>query len=364
MAPARGIAATGKDRSVTDGVDLTAGSFDLGGYTTADKVAFLRSPGSYPDAPPDVEVVETHMSWVFLSELFAHKLKKPVQNEFLDYRTLEARRRYCEEEIRLNRQLAPNVYIAAVPLVADAGGNLHLDGDGEAVDWLVRMRRLPSGRMLDKAIAGETAGAEEQQAIAALLADFFAGAIKVAIPPVAFHRRLADAIAANRRALEAPEFGMPTAVLGRVAGALTGLLADDPKLFEARVRRGRVIEGHGDLRPEHILSELSPVVIDRVEFNREFRLLDWVEELSFLALECERLGSPGAGKMILESVCNALGDRPPEALISFYKAHRALLRAKLSILHLRDQTISDRENWRSLARSYLELAQTYAGRIL
>ncbi len=361
---ARGIETTGKDRSVTDGFDLTAGSLDLGGYTTADKVAFLRQPGSYPDAPPGVEVVETHMSWVFLTELFAHKLKKPVQNEFLDYRSLAARRRYCEEEIRLNQQLAPNVYIAVVPLVADPGGNLHLDGDGEAVDWLVRMRRLPSERMLDKAITRGTAGAPEQQAIAALLADFFAGAIKVVIPPSVFRRRLADAIAANRRTLEAPEFGMPTAILGRVAGALDGMLADNAKLFEARVRRGRLVEGHGDLRPGHILSEPSPVIIDRVEFNREFRLLDWVEELSYLALECERLGSPGAGKMILETVCNALGDRPPEALISFYKAHRALLRAKLSILHLRDRDISDRENWRALARSYLELAQTYAGRLL
>ncbi len=329
-----------------------------------DKVAFLAGPDAYPDAPPRVTAVETHMSWVFLTELFAHKLKKPVRNEFLDYTTLEARRRFCEEEVRLNQRLASGVYIGTAPLSVDPAGRLAIDGEGEIVDWLVRMRRLPPERMLDRAIAQGTARVADLEGAARLLATFHATAIRVAIPPSAFRRRLADAIAANQRVLEAPAFDLPRDSVIAACGALVRALEDHPALFEKRVRRGRVIEGHGDLRPEHVCLGPDPAVIDSLEFDRDFRVVDWVDELAFLAMECERLGSPGAGKVILETCCKALNDRPEEALINFYKAFRALLRAKLSILHLRDEAVRDREAWRPLALDYLRLAGIYAERLI
>jgi aminoglycoside phosphotransferase family enzyme len=330
----------------------------------ADRVAFLARPDAYPDAPPRVQAVETHMSWVFLTELFAHKMKKPVRNEFLDYATLDARRRFCEEEVRLNQRLAPAVYIGTAPLSVDAAGQLRIDGDGEIVDWLVRMRRLPRERMLDHAIEQGTARVEELEAVALLLADFYRNAIRVAIPPSGFRRRLADAIAANRRVLEAPEFELPRETVNAACGTLVRALEDQATLFEKRVRRGRVIEGHGDLRPAHVSLDPEPAVIDCLEFDRDFRVQDWVDELAFLAMECERLGSPGAGKVILETCCNALDDKPPEPLINFYKSFRALLRAKLSILHLRDEAVRDRDAWRPLALDYLRLAGTYAERLI
>lgn len=333
------------------------------GIALADKVAFLAGPDACPDAPPRVTAVETHMSWVFLTGQFAHKLKKPVRNEFLDYGTLEARRRFCEEEVRLNQGLAAGVYIATAPLSVDPAGHLAIGGEGEIVDWLVRMRPLPRERMLDRAISRGTARVADLQGIARLLAAFHGTAIRVAIPPGAFRRRLADAIAVNRRVLEATALDLPRESVIAVCGALVRFLEEQPALFEERVRRGRIIEGHGDLRPEHVCLGPAPAVIDSLEFNRDFRVVDGVDELAFLAMECERLGSPGAGKVILETCCAALDDRPPEALINFYKAFRALLRAKLSILHLRDKAVRDREVWRPLALDYLRLAGLYAERL-
>lgn len=350
---------------MTKGRDLLAAPHDPAGHgdTLANKVAFLSLPDSYPGAPPCVEMVETHMSWVFLTDRFAHKLKKPVRYEFLDFSSLEARRRSCQDEVRLNRRLAPKVYIAAVPLVVNAEGGLQLDGEGEPVDWLVRMHRLPSDRMLDHAIRQGTVRVEKLHAVARLLAEFYKDAIRVAVPPSEFRRRLADAIRRNRRVLALPEFGLDADRIEAACGALDKVLVDDARLFERRVRSGCVVEGHGDLRPEHVFLGPEPAVIDCLEFNRDFRIVDWADELAFLAMECERLGSPDAGQVILKTCCRELDDRPPAALIHFYKACSALLRAKLTILHLRDDDVRAPEKWRLQALEYLGLARIFAGRL-
>jgi aminoglycoside phosphotransferase family enzyme len=326
----------------------------------AEKVAFLRRPQSYAHAPRRVEAIETHMSWIFLTAELVHKLKKPVRYRFLDFRSLAARRRNCEAEVRLNRRLAPAVYLGAVPLVVDAEGGLRLDGEGEIIDWLVRMRRLPSERMLDRAIRDGTVRAVQLEAVARLLAEFFTAAIRVPIRPQTFRRRLAGGIAESAAELSDPAFDLSEERVARVRDRLGETLAGKAALFDRRVVAGHVVEGHGDLRPEHVCLGPDPAVIDCLEFRREFRLLDWADELSFLAMECERLGAPGPGAAILEACCRRLDDSPPPALIAFYKAQRALLRARLAILHLRDEEVRDAHVWRPRALEYLELAETYA----
>ncbi len=134
-------------------------------------------------------------------------------------------------------------------------------------------------------------------------------------------------------------------------------------MFEQRIRRGRVVEGHGDLRPEHVYLGPNTAVIDCLTFDRELRIVDWADELAFLAMECEMLGSPETGAVILEECFTVLDDRPPPALIRFYKAHRALLRARLSILHLDDAQTRDPAKWRARAAAYLHLAESHAGHI-
>ena len=116
-------------------------AFDI---TLESKVAFLRHPTSFPEPAYRVEAIETHMSWVFLTDGYAYKLKKPVCQEFFDFRTVEARHHYCQEEVRLNRRLAEDIYLGLVALSMDAHGHLQLDQHGTIVDWLVKMHRLPT----------------------------------------------------------------------------------------------------------------------------------------------------------------------------------------------------------------------------
>lgn len=324
------------------------------------KVGFLRDPGAYPEPTSRVETVETHMSWVFLTDTRAYKLKKPVRYDYLDFSTPEARRHDCEEEVRLNRRLAPDVYLDVVPLVYDTTGRLRLGGAGEAADWLVRMRRLPADHMLDRLLREGRATQAGIGRLAGRLARFYATLPVEAIAPEIYRQTLAARIAENLRELTSPEFGLAAEGLARTAQAQLGFLVECAAWFDRRVREGRIVEGHGDLRPEHVCMLDEPVVIDCLEFNRAFRVLDRVDELGYLALECERLGAPEVGRWLLDAYSASSGDAPPAALIDFYQSCRASLRAKLALWHLRDDGRHPPGRWVATARAYLELAQRHA----
>jgi len=324
------------------------------------KVAFLGRPGAYPEAPSRVEAVETHMSWVFLTDAHAYKLKKPVRYDYLDFSTVEARRLDCEQEVRLNRRLAADVYLGVIPLVLGAEGRLSVGGLGEAVDWLVQMRRLPAQRMLDHLIRSGAVKPAEINLLARRLALFYAAAATDAITPEAYRQHLAKRIKANLRELTSAEFGLDKDVPERLARFQLGFLETHAGLFDSRVRQGRIVEGHGDLRPEHVCLLPEPVVIDCLEFNREYRILDPADELGYLALECERLHAPEVGRWLLERYTEASGDVPPAALLHFYQSWRAVLRATLAIWHLRDDGRHPHKKWVETTMEYLELAQRHA----
>lgn len=326
------------------------------------KLSFLRQPGAYPERPAQVSALETHMSWVFLTEQHAYKLKKPVRWEFLDFSTIAARRRDCEAEVHLNRRLAADVYLDVVPLTADAG-RLAIDGRGHVADWLVKMRRLPRERMLDSLIARGEARPADLQPLIALLARFYASAGAIRDDSEDFPRRLRASAQANAAALAAHPRLLPAERVGTVLAAQMALLEREPELFRQRMRDGRIVEGHGDLRPEHVCLEAMPVIIDCLEFNRDFRILDCADDLAFLALECERLGSVALSDAIFDFYGQESGDRPPQRLVDFYKSCRACLRAKLALWHLRDGETVAADGWVALARDYLALAEKYAARL-
>ncbi len=319
------------------------------------KVAFLRRPDSYPAGVSLVEAIETHMAWVFLAGERAYKLKKPVRYPFLDFSTLDARRHLCLEEVRLNRRLSPHVYLGTMSLTADDDRNLHLGGDGEPVEWLVVMRRLPRERMLDAALAAGRSSDARVEPVARLLADFFANAPPEPQQPEAYLARLREDVAENRSELLAHVSRDQQARVRSVARGLEAFLRRDAALLADRVRHGKVVEGHGDLRPEHVFLGPPPAVIDSIEFNRSFRILDPADELSFLGLELERLEAPGTGALFLRVYRERTGDNPPERLLAFYAAHRGLLRAKIAIWHLTDD-VPDPYTWVRRCATYLKLA--------
>lgn len=328
-----------------------------------EKVEFLRKPASYPDSTRSVESIETHMSWVFLTDHYAYKLKKPVRFPFLDFSTTELRRRCCEEEVRLNRRLAPRVYIGTIPLMRDARGALMLGGSETVVDWLVKMRRLPANRMLDRAIRSDSFTSAEIEDVARLLCAFYKGADRIEISASEYLRRLENYVRENHRELTDCAAIAEHGAVERTHAAQLAFLHTHRRVFEQRVGEGRIVDAHGDLRPEHVQLGRKPQIIDRVEFNPAFRALDPADELAFFAMECEMLGAAFVGDIVLDRYRAESGDAPPRFLLEFYKSYRACLRAKLAIWHLRDPDVREPERWPRRARQYLQIASAYAAQL-
>jgi aminoglycoside phosphotransferase family enzyme len=326
----------------------------------ATKVRFLKRRASYAERPKQVASIETHMSWVFLTDEHAYKLKKPVRQPFLDFGTVEARRRNCALELRLNRRLAPDVYLGLVPIRIDKSGRLSLEGSGEIVDWLVKMRRLPAERTLGHAIAHRTVRPAELRRVVAALARFYRGAPKARIAKNSYRRRFEANIRTNRSELSKPRWRLPIELVRKATEAQLAFLRRRSRLLDARVRDRRIVEAHGDLRPEHVYLGPKPVITDCLEFNRAFRILDPADELAYLALECEMLGDAETGRRLLDLYEELSRDRPPDPLLRFYMSERACLRAKLAIWHLKDRTLRHRAKWRRKALRYLRLACSYA----
>ena len=332
------------------------------------KVAFLSQPQSYPEPVTRVDRVQTHLSWVFLTDDHAYKLKKPVRSDFVDLRTIADRRRNCREEVRLNRRLAPDVYVGTIPLGCDASGRLAIGSGsgssrgGNVVDWLVKMRRLPQDRMLDRMIAAGLGASLDVDAIVQPLCRLYRAAPAAAISAEAYLHALAAGIAATRDELGKPAYALPGATIERTARLQLHMVEGAASLLGGRAASGRIVEGHGDLRPEHVCMTSPPRIIDCLEFSRELRSLDAVDELAYLALECERLGAPELRDRIFAAYRRLCDDDPPASLIDFYQSYRASIRAKIAIWHLRDPALQHMPKWRMQALEYLRLAVAHAER--
>jgi aminoglycoside phosphotransferase family enzyme len=327
----------------------------------AEKVAFLSQPAAYSDGARSVERIETHMSWVFLTERHAYKLKKPVRYDSLDFSSLELRRQDCEDEVQLNRRLARDVYLGTLALTQAPDGKLQLGAGGETLDWLVHMRRLPADRMLDELIRTDRIRQADVRLAAQRLAEFYAQAPTALLAPPAYRKRLEEGVHSDCQELCRPELGLARDRVARLARDQLAFLERHRGLLDRRVEEGRIVEGHGDLRPEHICLTDDPAIIDCLEFSLVLRTVDPADELAFLALECERLGKPEVGRWFLESYTRVTGDEPPPLLMDFHRTYRAMRRATIAVWHLQDPDVMDRDKWRERARCYLELARPVAG---
>ena len=332
---------------------------------------FLLRPDSYPDAPTCVELVETHISRVFLANRFVYKLKKPVRFEFLDFSSLSARREACRDEVRLNRRLARNAYLGVVAVRRDAAGQFVLgkpfDSDDPAfasegntadvVEWLVAMRRLDHERMLDHLIECGTLADAQLQELAAALGRFYSVQPPIALTFDEYRGAILHHVRANRADLLVASPATEHPRIRKIHASQLALLLRHRMIFDARVAAGRIIDGHGDLRPEHVCLESPPVVYDCVEFSSDLRHIDTADELAFLLMECTRLGRRDVGEVILAAYEQASGDRPPDALTAFYESYRACVRAKVAALRLKQQSGEKAQATDHELRQYLELAE-------
>ncbi len=328
----------------------------------ADKIAFLMRGDSYSPQAREVVRRETHMSEVFLADGTAYKLKKPVRFPYLDFSTLDRREAACRAELRLNRRLAADVYRDVVELTRSPSG-LAIGGPGEVVDWLVVMNRLDDAKMLDRVIAENRLQRWQLDRVAAVLVQFYRRARAVFVSLEMYRTQLWKSLAYNRRILLDPRFDLPAGTVRTIDSLQRRFLAERGALITARVRTRCIVDGHGDLRPEHIWLGDPVCIIDCLEFNASLRMVDPLDELAFLCVECERLGAGWVGEYLRRRVARALHDGHADELFLFYRCHRATLRARLAMAHLLEPEMRTPEKWPALARAYLRLAHADAVRL-
>ncbi len=317
----------------------------------AEKVAFLTRGESYPDVTRQVTVIETHFAYVFLTDRLAYKLKKPRRYPLVDLSSTESRRQAVEEEIRLNSELAPGVYLGLSMLNVDRESRLNLDGSGNPVDFLVRMRRLDQADCLQEQLAGIGPDVSDLELAAGRLARYY----------LSRQRETPIGTDARRQRWQhlCDELGQLMGEPG-IADLLHSRLLTWLEHHTALLETRRAVDAHGDLRPEHIYLGANPVFIDRLEFNPRLRLLDPVEELAFLTMECDRLGGRWVGERFLAHYRKASGDTVPASLFAFYEAGRSLLWAVLSARHL-VTGMGNAMDWKHRTRFYLHHGMTRLG---
>lgn len=329
---------------------------------SAARLRWLLTPAAHDGRPGPYELIETHMAWLVLDTDRVLKMKKPLRRPpFLDFTTPALRERDCRDEVRLNERLAPQVYLGVLALQWHAGElALVADADrpraaGTTIDWLVAMQRLPAERMLDRRIAEGRVAPHDIDALAGVLLHFYRHARVATPPPDALRERQAREQRVNRGVLLDARFGLAVDAAPLLDALDAALDAQAPAL-RRRVLERRIVDGHGDLRPEHVcLLDDRPAIIDCLEFSAELREIDPFDEIGYLGLECAAAGAPWIGPALHARLAAAL-DAPPPALQRCYAASRALLRARLAAAHLLDARPRTPERWLPLARRYLDCA--------
>ncbi len=322
-------------------------------------VELLCNRNTYTERPKLVEQIETHISRVFLTDGYAYKLKKPVKFDFLDFSTPELRHVVCNQELRLNRRMTSDVYLNVLPITQSASRRLQLNGRGTPVDWVVKMRRLPAKHALDRRIGAGNISERDVLRVASKLTDFYQRQPPLTVRTDEYRQQIESHTIANRRELMNREHHFSPRMIKRLDHAQQRLLRLAPDLLDNRVQDGRIIDGHGDLRPEHIYLNGQPTIIDCLEFSAELRSLDVLDELAFLAMECDLLGAEWIGQTIIEHYQRVSGDKAPGVLLAFYKLYRACVRAK--VLSLRAAQLGKTQSQQALASAekYLQLGEQY-----
>ena len=331
--------------------------------STSRKVDFLKDRNNYEENTENFQMKETHMSFLFLTALHVYKMKKPVKYDLADFRTLEARRFNCMEELRLNKRLAEEIYLEVLPLSLTIDGKLKLGGTGKAVDWLVKMKRLDEEQMLDFALKNNSLNEKYLNKAISKLSEFYKNSAAAEENPEKYLKKIKEKITANQKELLDPDFDFSQQQLEEIFSMQYSYLKKESAVFKERVLKGKVIEAHGDLKPEHVCLKEEPLIIDCLEFNKDLRILDTAEELSFLAIECELLGNENLGEMFFQIYRRITKDEVQESLINFYKSIQASQRTRFAIWHIKEDRYKSDPKWKKRAQNFLDLAQKYAERL-
>ncbi len=332
-------------------------------------IAALQNPALYPHPVEQFQVIETHISWVILTGPFAYKIKKPVNFGFLDFTELSAREHFCKEELRLNQRLTQGLYLDVLPI----SGSLEapqLGGSGAAIEYVLKMRQFPQSQLLSDVQARGELTEAHIDGLAKQIADFHGRTPAVATEhPLCLPQAIVAPMRQNfvqiRPLLsDAADLRQLDALDAWVEASIARL---EP-LLARRAQAGAIRECHGDIHLGNAtLLDSKVVLFDCIEFNEEFRLIDIALDAAFLAMDLEDRGLKALSRRFISAWLELSGDYDALELLNLYKAHRALVRAKVALFSLAHQTdavqkavtLRQYRNYANLAESYSAIPSSF-----
>ncbi|RQW77802.1 MAG: kinase [Geobacter sp.] len=325
----------------------------------------LLIPEAYPEPTFSVRLLQTHVSFIFVTDNFVYKIKKPVDFGFLNFTTIDRRRFYCNEEVRLNRRLCPEIYLGVVE-VRETPAGATFCGEGRVIDYAVRMKRLPEERMLDRMLAEEKVTAADIRKIARTVAEFHLhaehGGNITEYGSIDNIRRNWDEN--FQQVNELVGISPAKRDLGVIRKWSETFLAENGEIFSERAARGFIRECDGDLHLENICLTDRVCIFDCIEFNDRFRYIDTAADIAFFLMDLDYHGKRIFSDIFLDEYTAATGDRECLRVLDFYKAYRAVVRGKVESLKLLDPHIPEAEKNRvgDKAGRYFRLARGYVVR--
>ena len=325
-------------------------------------VGALLKPQAYPHKPQKIELVQTQMSFIFLTGEYVYKIKKPVNLGYLDYTTLKKRHFFCHQELKLNKRLCPGAYLAVVPIVEEKGG-LCIERQGKAIEYAVKMKQLPQDRMMDMLLPRGQVTLEMVARVAEKLMVFHQKA-ETSQKIAAFGKL--DVVRQNTD----ENFAQTEKYIGgsitaeeyqHIRNYTANFIDSNASLFDKRVREGKIRDCHGDLHAAHVCFTDDICIYDCIEFNDRFRYSDVASEIAFLAMDLDRYGQAGLSRHLVNTYVGLSHDEELLKLLDFYKCYRAYVRGKVESFKLDDSCIPEEEKAKVLtaAGSYFQLAKSY-----
>ena len=323
----------------------------------------LLDPKIYPDLPKEVEFIETHISLVFLTREYVYKVKKPVDFGFLDFTSLNKRKYFCEQEVKLNRRLSPDIYLGVVEITFDRD-RISFNGKGQVEEYAVQMKRIPEELLLDKLLEKGQVNREMMEALAERLARFYASAetnehIKSFAKPERVKQDIDENFEQTGKYIGAV---ISKPIYEEIQKRTNEFFRTREALFHRRIVSDRIRDCHGDLRLEHIFWGKEIAIFDCVEFNERFRYTDVAADIGFLAMDLDYHGREDLSEHLIRTYIEKSEDQDLSLLLDFYKCYRAYVRGKVESFRLDDPHIPEKEKNEALqrARKYFDLARRYA----
>jgi aminoglycoside phosphotransferase family enzyme len=326
-------------------------------------VEALRKPEAYDEEVEQIELKQTHISYVFLTKNFVYKIKKAVDFGFLDFSTLEKRRFFCEKELDLNRRLCGDMYLEVVP-ITESADVVKINGEGTPVEYAVKMKRIPEENIMTRLL--------EEGKVDQKLVDRMAKIIAKFHKKAEAGKRIGEfgslpMIERNwRENFEQTEEFVGETVSPEsyqlIQERIDEFMRRNVALFAKRVAENRIRECHGDIHSGNIFITDKIYIFDAIEFNERFRYCDVASEVAFLAMDLDFKERSDLSSFLVDRYVNYSGDRELELLLPFYKCYRAYVRGKVTSFKLNDPSIGSEEKSAATeeARAYFDLAANYA----